>query len=82
MRLHAVCQSLPHSSLITTVSSHIPHCHHVVVHLLQLLLGGLEGVRRGVQLVGLESLIVEADLEGLVIFLERVLDTVRSGHDD
>lgn len=78
MRLRAVVSDRPHSSLIATVSSHIPHCHHVVVHLFQLLLCGVEGVRRGVQLVGLESLIIEADLEGLVIFLDGMLGTART----
>lgn len=44
----------------------IPGQHHVVVHLLQLLLGDLEGVWRGVELVGLEALVTQGDGEGLV----------------
>lgn len=47
----------------------IPDNDHVVVHLLQLLLGNLKGVRRGVELVGLEALIAEPDGEGLIIGL-------------
>lgn len=50
----------------------VPDSDHVVVHLLQLLLGGLERVRRGVELVCLEGLVREADLEGLVIRLRAV----------
>lgn len=47
----------------------IPHRNHVVVHLLELLLGDLQGVRGRVDLVGLEALVGEADSEGLVILL-------------
>ena len=47
----------------------IPDDDHVVVHLLQLLLGNLERVRGGVELVGLEALIAEPDGERLVIGL-------------
>jgi hypothetical protein len=47
----------------------VPHRDHVVVHLLELLLGGLEGVGRRVQLVGLEALIGKTDSERLVILL-------------
>lgn len=53
------------------VSVIVPDGDHVVVHLLQLLLGYLDGVRRGVQLVGLEALITEGDLERLVLGLRR-----------
>lgn len=44
----------------------IPGQHHVVVHLLQLLLGDLEGVWRGVELVGLEALVTQGNGEGLI----------------
>jgi hypothetical protein len=47
----------------------VPHGDHVVVHLLELLLGGLEGVRGRVELVGLETLIGETDSERLVLLL-------------
>lgn len=47
----------------------VPNSDHVVVHLLELLLGDIESVGGRVQLVGLEGLIGEADLEGLVILL-------------
>jgi hypothetical protein len=40
-----------------------------VVHLLQLLLGGLQSVRRRVELISLEALVGETDGERLVIFL-------------
>ena len=48
----------------------IPDDDHVVVHLLQLLLGDGEGIGRGVELVGLEGLIAEGDLEGLLFRLD------------
>jgi hypothetical protein len=48
-----------------------PNCYHVVVHLLQLLLGHLQGVRRRVELVCLEALIAEGDLERLIIGLHK-----------
>lgn len=41
-----------------------------MVHLLELLLCGGQGVWGGVEHVGLEALIRESDLEGLVIFLK------------
>jgi len=47
----------------------IPDDDHVVVHLLQLLLGNLERVRGGVELVGLEALIAEPDVERLFVGL-------------
>lgn len=47
----------------------IPYRDHVVVNLLQFLLGGLHGVWRGVELVGLEALIREANCERLIILL-------------
>lgn len=50
----------------------IPDGDHLVVHLLQLLLGHLNRVRRRVQLVGLEALVAEGNLEGLIIGLYRM----------
>ena len=47
----------------------LPGGDHVVVHLLQLLLGGVKGVGWWVELVGLEALVGEADLEGLLLGL-------------
>lgn len=47
----------------------VPGDDHVVVHLLQLILGDIESVRRGVKLVCLEALVAECDLEGLVVVL-------------
>jgi hypothetical protein len=49
----------------------IPDCYHVVVHLLQLLLGRLQGVGGWVELVCLETLIRESDCEWLVILLQK-----------
>ena len=49
--------------------SFIPDADHVVVHLLQLLLGHLDGVGRGVKLVGLEALVGEVDEEVLILGL-------------
>ena len=49
----------------------IPDRDHVVVHLLQLILGGLQGVWGRVELVGLEALVGETDGERLVILLEQ-----------
>jgi hypothetical protein len=49
----------------------VPHSNHVVVHLLQLLLGHLQGVRRRVDLISLEALIGEADGKRLVLFLQH-----------
>ena len=47
----------------------VPDCYHVVVHLLELLLGGVERVGGRVELIGFEALVGEPDLEGLFIFL-------------
>jgi hypothetical protein len=47
----------------------IPGDDHLAVHILQLLLGHLQGVRRGVQLVSLEALIAEVNRERLIIGL-------------
>lgn len=54
----------------------IPDRDHVVVHLLQLLLGGLQSVRRRVELVGLEALVGEADGERLVILLRITIASI------
>lgn len=40
-----------------------------MVHLLQLLLGDLQGVGRGIDLIGLKALIGKLDSERLVILL-------------
>lgn len=48
----------------------VPDGNHIVVHLLELPLGHLDGVRRGVQLVGLEALIAKGDGKGLVLGLQ------------
>lgn len=47
----------------------VPDEDHVAVHVLELLLGDLEGVRRRVQLVRLETLVAQVDLEGLIVGL-------------
>ena len=47
----------------------LPDGYHIVVHLLQLLLRGIEGIRWGIKLVGLERLVGEVDLEWFIIFL-------------
>lgn len=54
----------------------IPDRNHVVVHLLKLLLGGLQGVWGRVELVGLEALVGEADSEGLVILLYSAIASI------
>ncbi len=51
--------------------SKIPYGNHVVVHPLQLFLGGVEGIRWRVELICLEALIREPDFEGFVIFLSN-----------
>lgn len=61
--------------------SRIPHGDHVVVHGLELILGGLQGVRGRVDLVGLEALIGEADGERLVILLCSAIAMIRIGSD-
>lgn len=53
--------------------SNIPHRDHVIVHLLQLLLCGVQFVRGRVELVRLETLVGELDGEILIIFLPAVL---------
>jgi hypothetical protein len=58
--------------LVAAFGMFLPYGDHVVVHLLQLLLGDIECVRRGVELVCLEGLIGETNLEGLVILLGPV----------
>lgn len=62
----AVSQQLVQTSAIVLI---VPHGDHVVVHLLELLLGGLKSVRGWVELVGLEALIGETDSEELLILL-------------
>lgn len=54
----------------------IPDRDHVVVHLLQLLLGGLQGVWGRVELVGLEALVGETDSERLVILLYSTANAI------
>jgi hypothetical protein len=51
----------------------LPGDHHIPVHLLELLLGDIEGVGRGVELVGLEALVAQGDREGLIILLQTGL---------
>ena len=51
----------------------IPDHDHVVVHLLELLLGHLQGVRRGIELIGLEAFVAEPDSEGFILGLDRTL---------
>ena len=48
---------------------YIPYRDHIVVHLLELLLGGVECVWWGVELVGFEAFIRKIDFEGLIILL-------------
>lgn len=48
----------------------LPGGYHIVVHLLQLLLGSVKGVRRRVKLVSLEALIRKLNLEWLIILLQ------------
>jgi hypothetical protein len=57
----------------------IPDDDHVAVHLLQLLLGDLEGIWWRVQLVCLEALIVELDLEWLFVGLSNINPDVSCG---
>jgi hypothetical protein len=61
--------------LVQSVGGHFHTAHgdHVVVHLLQLLLCGVEGERGRVELVGLEALFGELDLKVLVVLLCRWL---------
>lgn len=47
----------------------VPNGNHIVVHLLELLLGHLQGVRGGIKLVGLEALIGESNGKGLILRL-------------
>lgn len=48
----------------------LPGENHVVIHLLQLLLGDIKGVRRWIQFICLEAFVGEVDSEMLVIFLQ------------
>ena len=61
-----------HGQVPLRSGSIVPDGDHVVVHLLQLILGDIERVRRRVELVRLERLVGEADLEGLVVLLRAV----------
>ena len=56
----------------------IPDSDHVVVHLLQLLLGDVHGVWRRVEFICLECLVREADLKGLVVLLRAVSNPLRT----
>jgi hypothetical protein len=47
----------------------LPDSNHIVIHLLQLLLGGIECVRWRVEFIRLEALVRQSDLEWLVILL-------------
>jgi hypothetical protein len=47
----------------------VPHSNHIVVHLLQLLLGCLESVGGWVELISLEGLVGKLDIEWLVVLL-------------
>jgi hypothetical protein len=47
----------------------VPYSDHIIVHLFQLGLGGVERVLGRVELIGLEALIGETDLKGLLVFL-------------
>jgi hypothetical protein len=59
---------------------YVPDGNHVVVHLLQLLLGHLHGVWWGVKLVCLETLIAEGDLEWLLVGLQKNPAGQQQGH--
>lgn len=48
----------------------VPDANHVVVHPLQLALGHLNGVGRGVKFVGLEALIAKGNRKRLVVGLD------------
>jgi hypothetical protein len=59
----------------------IPSGNHLVVHVLQLLLGGLEGIWWWIELVGLEGLVGKTDFEWLIIFLYAApLASIASSH--
>ena len=64
--------------LVQAIGSHLHATHgdHVAVHLLQLILGGLQGVRRRVELVGLEALVGETNGERLVIILYKMTTAI------
>ena len=49
-----------------------------MVHLLQLLLGNLQGVGRGIDLIGLKALIGKLDSERLVILLWKAHSALAS----
>lgn len=53
--------------VLCVVCLRLPGDHHIPVHLLQLLLCDVDGIGRGVELVGLEALVAQGDLEGFVV---------------
>lgn len=57
---------------------YIPDSYHVVVHLLQFRLGGVEGIWRRVKLIGLEALIGELDLERFFVGLQTLRVSIAS----
>ena len=69
--LHSSLRVLAFALSVFALSTrgHIPDCYHIVVHLLQLGLGGVEGVGWGIEVVRFEALVGELDLERLVILL-------------
>lgn len=54
----------------------IPYRNHIIVDLLQFLLGRLQGVGRRIELVGLEALIGKIDSEGLILLLKQEITPV------
>ena len=61
---------------------HLPDDNHVAVHLLKSLLGHLEAVARGIELVGLEGLVAEADVKRLIVRLVRGSGYISSPSND
>ena len=51
------------------MNAHIPGGNHILVHLLQLGLGGLKSVGGRIKLISLEGLIGELDMERLLVLL-------------
>ena len=70
IRLRHSVRKTPSNSLYPN----IPYSDHVVVHLLELILGRVESIWGRVELVGFEALIGKLDLEWLVIFLWAPLE--------
>lgn len=56
---------------VQSVRTHfeLTYDNHVLIELFQVLLGHIEGVWRGVELVGLEALVAESDLKWLIFGL-------------